>query len=87
MSDLRRRLHDRLEVLRHELQMGEDRLRTLERETVSVQQTVLRISGAIQVIEELLASDEAAMTRHTMSPRPIVTARDPASARTEGGGS
>jgi hypothetical protein len=60
MSDLHQQLQDRLEVLRHELQMGEERLRTLERETVTVQQTVLRISGAIQVIEELLASDRAA---------------------------
>lgn len=65
MSDLRQQLQDRLEVLRHELQMGEDRHRTLERETVSVQQTVLRISGVIQVIEELLASDHAAMSQRS----------------------
>ncbi len=58
-ADLRRQIRDRREVLRRELELGEDRLRALERETVAVQQTTLRISGAIQVLTELLGDDDA----------------------------
>lgn len=53
MSDLRQQLLDRLETLRREQEIGEERLRVLERESIALQQTLLRISGAIQVIEEL----------------------------------
>jgi hypothetical protein len=53
-SSLQERAQDRLTVLRHELQLGEARLRELDREQIQVQQTVLRISGAIQVLEELM---------------------------------
>ncbi len=50
---LEQRVGDRLTVLRHELHLGESRLREIEREQALLQQTVLRISGAIQVLEEL----------------------------------
>lgn len=53
-SDLVQRAQDRLTVLRHELQLGESRLRELEREQSDLQQTLLRISGAVQVLRELL---------------------------------
>lgn len=53
-ADLRTQAADRLTVLRHELQLGESRLLELQREQAQLQQTVLRISGAIQVLEELL---------------------------------
>lgn len=54
IEEFRRQIRDRREVLRRELELGEDRLRALERETGAVQQTTLRISGAIQVLTELL---------------------------------
>jgi hypothetical protein len=41
-------------VLRHELQLGETRLREVEREQAQLQQTLLRISGAVQVLQELV---------------------------------
>ncbi len=53
-SDLVERGRDRLTVLRHELQLGENRLRDLEKEKAELQQTLLRISGAVQVLHELL---------------------------------
>jgi hypothetical protein len=53
---LRERAGDRLTVLRHELALGESRLHDLEREQAQLQQTVLRISGAILVLDELLAA-------------------------------
>ena len=56
--DVLQRAADRLAVLRHELQLGESRLHDLEREEAVLRQTVLRISGAIQVLEELLAEPD-----------------------------
>jgi len=51
------RMIERLDELRQELVLGEQRLRELERERTDVQQTVLRIAGAMQVLEELLADE------------------------------
>jgi hypothetical protein len=59
-GDVAERARDRLTVLRHELQLGETRLRELDREQAQVQQTVLRISGAIQVLDELLGTPSGA---------------------------
>lgn len=47
-------LHQRLEELKKEFQIGQDRLAALEKETSAVKNSMLRISGAIQVLEELL---------------------------------
>jgi hypothetical protein len=58
MSELRQQLQDRLEVLRREREIGQDRLRALEADSLAVQQTLLRISGAIQVLEEVLAPEQ-----------------------------
>jgi hypothetical protein len=41
---------------------GEARLRELEQELTKLRQTVLRISGAIQVLEELLGEENPAET-------------------------
>ena len=44
----------RLEELKKEFETGQNRLRELELQQANVQQTLLRISGAIQVLEEML---------------------------------
>ncbi len=49
----------RLQELREEYGRGQATLEDLERQTSNVRATMLRISGAIQVLEELLAADAA----------------------------
>jgi hypothetical protein len=48
----------RLDELRHELQLGQSELAAKERELMQLKETVLRISGAVQVLEELLSADD-----------------------------
>lgn len=50
MSD---RVGDRLAELRTEYRTGEEQLRRLVQREVVLRETLLRISGAIQVLEEL----------------------------------
>jgi hypothetical protein len=53
----RERLTGRLEKLKSELESGQKMLVDLEAKHVNLQQTLLRISGAIQVLEELVAEE------------------------------
>jgi predicted nuclease with TOPRIM domain len=50
----------RLTQLQAEYQKGQERLTALEHEATKVRDAMLRISGAIQVLEELLAKGEVA---------------------------
>jgi hypothetical protein len=52
---MRDEVQARLELLRKEWETGETRLRELERQQAQLSETMLRISGAIQVLEELIA--------------------------------
>lgn len=51
---MRERLQQRLAELRTEFESGQQTLDQLETQATSVRQTLLRISGAIQVLEEEL---------------------------------
>jgi predicted nuclease with TOPRIM domain len=51
---MRDELQARLELLRNEWETGRTRLSELERQQAQLGETMLRISGAIQVLEELL---------------------------------
>ena len=52
-------MHDeiqvRLDALRKEMEVGQQRMQDLERQLSQLRDTMLRISGAIQVLEELQA--------------------------------
>ena len=50
-------LHHRLAELRSEAQAGAQQLELLDARRVELRDTLLRIGGAIQVLEELLAAD------------------------------
>lgn len=54
MNDLTGRLKQRLEALREEKQAGEARLAELESQAAELRRTLLRIGGAIQVLEETI---------------------------------
>ncbi len=58
MDQLRQQLTDRVEILKRELEIGEQRLHTLDQEQLALQQTLLRISGALQVLQEILETDQ-----------------------------
>jgi prefoldin subunit 5 len=50
----------RLDELKRQYQMGEGQLRELGRQEAALRETLLRITGAIQVLEELLGSSPEA---------------------------
>ena len=53
------RLHERLGTLRAEFEAGQRRLAEVEAEQANLRSTLLRISGAIQVLEEELGAGAA----------------------------
>jgi predicted nuclease with TOPRIM domain len=55
---MREQLQTRLEELKQEFEAGQARLRELEAQEARLRETMLRISGAIQVLEEALASTQ-----------------------------
>ena len=57
---MREQLEKRLAELKSEFEAGQKMLADLERKRKELETTLLRISGAIQVIEEMLGQDEKA---------------------------
>ena len=51
---MQEQLKKRLESLKAEFDLGQKKLHELETEANNVRSTMLRISGAVQVLEELL---------------------------------
>ncbi|MFI7690048.1 hypothetical protein ACIBQ6_13310 [Nonomuraea sp. NPDC049655] len=52
-------LRERLGELTREYQLGEAQLRDVVRQDALLRETLLRISGAMQVLEELCQAEEA----------------------------
>ena len=59
LSDTHTLLAQRLHELRQEFARGEEQLTELDRKRAQVRDTLLRISGAVQVLEELLHEGNA----------------------------
>jgi chromosome segregation ATPase len=55
---MKERLQQRLEELKREFERGQGKLWELEAQETDLRQTLLRISGAIQVLEEELSKSE-----------------------------
>jgi hypothetical protein len=60
---MRERLEQRHRELKAEFEAGERTLADLEMKQAALRSTLLRISGAIQVLEEELAREETAVAR------------------------
>jgi predicted nucleic acid-binding Zn-ribbon protein len=59
---MRPQLEQRLKTLRSELEAGQAMLADLNNKVSNVRQSILRITAAIQVIEEEIAKEEAEQT-------------------------
>lgn len=57
---MQEQLQERLEALKQEFTTGQSRLQELEIQQAHLRETLLRISGAIQVLEELLSQNQTA---------------------------
>lgn len=57
---MKEKVEERLRELRSELESGRALLEEIETKKANLQSTLLRISGAIQVLEELLATEVVA---------------------------
>ena len=57
---MREQIQLRLEELKKEFEVGQTRLQETERQQAILRETLLRISGAIQVLEEMIAAPESA---------------------------
>jgi hypothetical protein len=75
---VREQIEERLAALRQEYEAGGRMLADLEARRVELQQTLLRIGGAVQVLEELLGSDEPAARTSGGDPAPGEPAEEPA---------
>ena len=56
---MREQMEQRLEELKGEYEAGQKMLADLEQKKMALEQTMLRISGAIQVLEEMLGADSS----------------------------
>ena len=61
---MRERMQARLEVLKQEFEAGETELAKVEKQRAYLRETLLRIGGAIQVLEELLAGEPSVEQRN-----------------------
>jgi predicted nuclease with TOPRIM domain len=66
-------LQRKLDELKKEYEVGQNRLRELETEQAYVRETMLRISGAIQVLQELIdgSNKEDQDAGHTLEARAV----------------
>ena len=61
---MREQIKNRIQALRAEYRSGQEMLSELEVRQAGLKLTLARISGAIQVLEELLQENDSAATRN-----------------------
>lgn len=59
-------MEQRLQELRNEFRRGQQQMALLDERRRELQETLLRISGAIQVLEELIAQKDPQQTEEVM---------------------
>ncbi len=70
---MKEKLEQRLQTLKSEFESGQKVLAELEVKQASVRETLLRISGAIQVLEELLAATPEPLENGKEQPEESIT--------------
>lgn len=65
---MKEQIEERLGILQAEFKSGQEILTDLEQKQVHVRNTLVRISGAIQVLEELLNRDTPAPPLSDLAP-------------------
>lgn len=71
---MQERLQQRIQSLKTEYEAGQKMLADLEAKQANLRDTLLRISGAIQILEETLAESEAPPDEESNTTDGIVTA-------------
>jgi len=64
-------MRSRLAELQQEYQRGEEQLRTVLRQEGELRETMMRISGAIQVLDELLEHEDGAPRETRTNAEPV----------------
>ena len=72
---MREQIQKRIEALKKELETGQAALQNVERQRTYLHETALRITGAIQVMEELLAESQS-VSRRDAEPVDVGIAKD-----------
>ena len=67
---MREQLEQRLHALKAEWETGQQMLAELETKQAHLRQTLLRISGAVQVLEEMLRKPQPGHANGVPSPEP-----------------
>lgn len=70
---MRSQLQARLDELKTEFATGQVRLQELERQQLLLRETLLRISGAIQILEELLGANPNTLEQEVLPYAPAAT--------------
>jgi prefoldin subunit 5 len=68
---MREQMQSRLAELRRDYQLGQSQLSELGRQEVALRETLMRISGAIQVLEEMLNNSPVDPTGHQGTPEAL----------------
>ena len=71
---MRERIEERLRMLNAEFKAGQEILTDLETRQADVRNTLIRISGAIRILEELLTPEETSSQLHVDSASETATA-------------
>lgn len=75
---MKEKIENRLKELKAEFESGQKMLADLEAQQANLKNTLLRISGAIQVLEEMLVQANGAKAENAHSPEsyPVVSQPD-----------
>ena len=75
---MKEQVETRLKELKAEFQSGQKMLADLEAQQANLRNTLLRISGAIQILEELLVQANGVQNGNTHSPEsyPVISKPD-----------